>query len=152
MTEHSAGVFVFFFLAEYASILLICILTSILFLGGYLHDFTFFISLVNCLQNLTFFNDLVNYLKSLTIFTDSVSYLYHFIFFNDFLEYIYLTLTYLPFISGKHFILDIISSPSLTGIINGVSLGIKSCIMVFIFIWARASLPRIRYDQLMSFC
>jgi NADH-ubiquinone oxidoreductase chain 1 len=24
--------------------------------------------------------------------------------------------------------------------------------MVFIFIWARASLPRIRYDQLMSFC
>src|ERR1700742_5388439 len=36
MTEHSAGIFVFFFLAEYASIVLICILTSILFLGGYL--------------------------------------------------------------------------------------------------------------------
>jgi NADH-ubiquinone oxidoreductase chain 1 len=24
--------------------------------------------------------------------------------------------------------------------------------MVFIFIWARASFPRIRFDQLMSFC
>ena len=36
MTEHAAGVFVFFFLAEYASIVLMCILTSILFLGGYL--------------------------------------------------------------------------------------------------------------------
>ena len=36
MTEHSAVIFVFFFLAEYASIVLICILTSILFLGGYL--------------------------------------------------------------------------------------------------------------------
>jgi NADH-ubiquinone oxidoreductase chain 1 len=36
MTEHSASVFVFFFLAEYASIILICVLNSILFLGGYL--------------------------------------------------------------------------------------------------------------------
>jgi NADH-ubiquinone oxidoreductase chain 1 len=36
MTEHAAVIFVFFFLAEYASIVLICILTCILFLGGYL--------------------------------------------------------------------------------------------------------------------
>src|SRR5271165_7524669 len=38
MTEHAAVIFVFFFLAEYASIVLICILTSILFLGGYLYN------------------------------------------------------------------------------------------------------------------
>lgn len=37
MTEHSASIFVFFFLAEYASIVLICILNSLLFLGGYLN-------------------------------------------------------------------------------------------------------------------
>jgi NADH dehydrogenase len=36
MTEHAAVIFVFFFLAEYASIVLICILNTILFLGGYL--------------------------------------------------------------------------------------------------------------------
>jgi NADH-ubiquinone oxidoreductase chain 1 len=36
MTEHAAVIFVFFFLAEYASIVLMCIFTSILFLGGYL--------------------------------------------------------------------------------------------------------------------
>jgi len=36
MTEHAAVVFVFFFLAEYGSIVLICILTTILFAGGYL--------------------------------------------------------------------------------------------------------------------
>jgi NADH-ubiquinone oxidoreductase chain 1 len=36
MTEHSASIFVFFFLAEYSSIVLICILNSILFVGGYL--------------------------------------------------------------------------------------------------------------------
>lgn len=40
MTEHSAVIFVFFFLAEYASIVLICIFTSILFLGGYLKIFS----------------------------------------------------------------------------------------------------------------
>jgi len=39
MTEHSAVIFVFFFLAEYASIVLICILNSVLFLGGYLYDY-----------------------------------------------------------------------------------------------------------------
>lgn len=33
-----------------------------------------------------------------------------------------------------------------------LSLGLKSCIMVFVFIWIRASFPRIRYDQLMSYC
>jgi NADH-ubiquinone oxidoreductase chain 1 len=31
-------------------------------------------------------------------------------------------------------------------------LGIKTCIYVFIFIWVRASYPRIRFDQLMSYC
>jgi NADH-ubiquinone oxidoreductase chain 1 len=44
MTEHSAVIFVFFFLAEYASIILICILNSILFLGGYLFDFNYYLS------------------------------------------------------------------------------------------------------------
>ena len=39
MTEHAAVIFVFFFLAEYASIVLICILASILFLGGYLYNY-----------------------------------------------------------------------------------------------------------------
>jgi NADH-ubiquinone oxidoreductase chain 1 len=39
-----------------------------------------------------------------------------------------------------------------SGIVSGIILGIKSCIMIFVFIWARASFPRIRFDQLMSFC
>jgi len=39
-----------------------------------------------------------------------------------------------------------------SGIASGIILGIKSCIMIFVFIWARASFPRIRFDQLMSFC
>ncbi|KAF5868403.1 putative nadh-ubiquinone oxidoreductase chain [Botrytis fragariae] len=38
MTEHAAVIFVFFFLAEYASIVLICTVASMLFLGGYLFN------------------------------------------------------------------------------------------------------------------
>jgi NADH-ubiquinone oxidoreductase chain 1 len=33
----------------------------------------------------------------------------------------------------------------------GLTLGLKACIMIFVFIWVRASFPRIRFDQLMSF-
>ena len=40
MTEHAAVIFVFFFLAEYASIVLICVLITMLFLGGYLFKFS----------------------------------------------------------------------------------------------------------------
>jgi NADH-ubiquinone oxidoreductase chain 1 len=85
MTEHSSVVFVFFFLAEYASIVLICIFTTILFIGGYL--------------------------------------------------------------LSLYFNLDVSKSLG-----YALSLGFKSCFLVYIFIWARASFPRIRFDQLMSTC
>jgi NADH-ubiquinone oxidoreductase chain 1 len=31
-------------------------------------------------------------------------------------------------------------------------LGLKSSFLIFVFIWVRASFPRIRFDQLMSYC
>lgn len=43
MTEHSSVIFVFFFLAEYASLVVICIVITLLFLGGYNLNTTFFI-------------------------------------------------------------------------------------------------------------
>ena len=105
-TEHSSVIFVFFFLAEYASIVLICILNSILFLGGYLLDYTL-LSVV--LQD-----------------------------------------TYMAYVLESY--ISPFSTPVLEGLIYGLTLGLKTCIMIFVFIWARASLPRIRFDQLMSFC
>ena len=45
-----------------------------------------------------------------------------------------------------------LSDPSMEGMFNGLIIGLKACIMIFTFIWARASFPRIRFDQLMSFC
>jgi len=115
MTEHAAVVFVFFFLAEYASIVLMCILTSILFIGGYL---------------------LIDYSQILQIT--------HQIFYN---------LLFVNWISSfEHYIENITNSSFLEGLFYGLCLGFKSSIMIFIFIWARASFPRIRFDQLMAFC
>ena len=58
MTEHAAVVFVFFFLAEYGSIVLMCILTSILFIGGYLlFDFTYIFTAINYIMFELFFID-----------------------------------------------------------------------------------------------
>jgi NADH-ubiquinone oxidoreductase chain 1 len=105
MTEHAAVIFVFFFLAEYASIVLMCILTTILFLGGYLLDYS-----------------LLLYVLQVVDYDHSIM--------NKF---------------------EIFSSPLLEGMISGLTLGIKSCVMVFVFIWVRASFPRIRFDQLMLF-
>ena len=110
MTEHSAVVFVFFFLAEYASIVLICVFISILFTGGYLTNFSLSVCLVDLL------------LSNIYIFDN-----------NNFFEYMF-------------------SNPKIENLIYGLSLAIKSFIMIFIFIWVRASFPRIRYDQLMSYC
>ncbi len=105
MTEHAAVIFVFFFLAEYASIVLICILTTILFLGGYLLDYSF---LLYILQEIDYDHS----------YTDT---------------------------------LEVFSWPLIEGMFFGLTLGLKACIMIFVFIWVRASFPRIRFDQLMSF-
>lgn len=84
-TEHSSIIFVFFFLAEYSSIVLFSCITAILFFGGF---------------NVPYF---------LTI--------------NDF------------FIN-----------------LQPLVLGLKTCIFCFMFVWFRATLPRLRYDQLIEFC
>lgn len=118
MTEHAAVVFVFFFLAEYGSIVLMCILTSILFLGGYL-----------LMNNLDVFN-FVHFILSNLGFVD----------WNFFNKYYYLYTEYL------------LNNSIIEGLFYGLNLGLKSSILIFTFIWVRASFPRIRFDQLMAFC
>ena len=109
MTEHAAVIFVFFFLAEYASIVLICILISILFLGGYLLN----------LMPLVYFIQFIDFDSYISIvYTDNETWF----------------------------------DPLTEGMLSGFTLGLKTCIMIFLFIWARASFPRIRFDQLMLFC
>jgi NADH-ubiquinone oxidoreductase chain 1 len=96
MTEHSAVIFVFFFLAEYASIVLICIFTSLLFLGGYLKIFSLD-SIIDIFLSFYIINE-----------TENLSYL-----------------------SETHInIIDVV----LEGLISSLSLGLKSCLMIFVFI------------------
>ena len=83
-TEHSSIIFVFFFLAEYSSIVLMSSLSAILFCSGY-NMFELFIN-----------ESLLN--------------------------------------------------------IQSIILGIKTCFFCFLFVWFRATLPRLRFDQLLTFC
>src|SRR5271169_217281 len=78
-TEHSSIIFVFYFLAEYSSIVLFSCITAILFFGGY--------NITEIFVNESFIN-----LQSLV-------------------------------------------------------LGLKTCVFCFMFVWFRATLPRLRYDQ-----
>jgi NADH-ubiquinone oxidoreductase chain 1 len=89
MTEHAAVIFVFFFLAEYASIVLICILISILFIGGYLLNIPYIHTLL-----------LMDYLNS----------------------------------SEASPMSETIITPLLEGIFSSIIIGVKTCIMVFVFI------------------
>ena len=143
MTEHAAVIFVFFFLAEYASIVLICILTSILFLGGYLLNIMPFLYLWYIIDISTVYlvNDLMPAFYSFFILLEQVE--------NISLSNPFTAENLAFFMAEKE---RIVFDPLLEGIISGIILGVKSCIMIFIFIWARASFPRIRFDQLMSFC
>jgi NADH-ubiquinone oxidoreductase chain 1 len=130
MTEHAAVIFVFFFLAEYGSIVLMCILTSILFLGGYL-----FINI-----------DLVYTLEYINYLYDRHIVMWDSIYDLSFAEYLSWNRINL---SEKRAYFE---NPLVEGICYSLILGFKSSIMIFIFIWVRASFPRIRYDQLMLYC
>jgi NADH-ubiquinone oxidoreductase chain 1 len=126
MTEHAAVIFVFFFLAEYASIVLICILTTILFLGGYLLNILPLLYILYFMDILTItVINVLNYFASIlsggTLSNP-----------NDYLDYF----------SNEHFkyfiysLNDniIVSDPLVEGIVCGIILGIKSSIMIFVFI------------------
>jgi NADH-ubiquinone oxidoreductase chain 1 len=104
MTEHAAVIFVFFFLAEYASIILICILISIIFLGGY--------------ELFNFDKILIEYITLPSEYINSLLQDYE-------LEKYYKELLYFKINE---------SYPALQNLFYGLIISIKSCLLVFAFI------------------
>jgi len=139
MTEHSAVIFVFFFLAEYASIVLICILTSVLFLGGYLNLLP--VDLI-----LFFFNSIL----------DIISIIYGYSYFYNTIgntpDINVILLQYDFFYMEKEMFKAFLDTLIVSSAWSSLNLAIKTSALIFIFIWVRASFPRIRFDQLMSVC
>jgi len=156
MTEHGASIFVFFFLGEYSSLILMSSFMSIFFLGGHhcpdLHKIFIdpFITLFYFLEK--------NFSPFLIQFYD------YFIYYNSNL---------IPIVENNHrlvlsqhlqwdndYITQFTSRDSVFEFINilidkiqgSYILGFKIIIVVFFYIWVRASFPRFRYDQLMSLC
>ena len=172
MTEHSAGVFVFFFLGEYSSLILMSAFMAIFFLGGHhlpdIHKLIF--DPILYMYNNFWSNNIIPYFH---ISFNTYPYLLFVNYYgnsgvlyseywNNTLETINISLGYkgkclnqmnesITLFSSKDTILDSINI--LIDKIYGSSiLGLKIISVVFLFIWVRASFPRMRYDQLMSLC
>lgn len=155
MTEHGASIFVFFFLGEYSSLILMSAFMSIFFLGGhhcpnihnlildvYIYIYNYFwskdissvISLFSYLNNFVFHSS--NLIKESEII------------YPQFFSWNYETIT---IFSSKDTLLES-ANIIIDRIYGSYILGLKIIIVVFFFIWVRASFPRLRYDQLMSLC
>jgi NADH-ubiquinone oxidoreductase chain 1 len=154
MTEHAAVVFVFFFLAEYGSMVLMCILLSILFLGGYLS--LDFINLINNLLNSS--NELFEFIYHLERSVRLIFYtpsLYDVIKYTlcgfTFILSVFLTIFDALFEDIGLFII-IINDTLGSELQYSLIIGLKCTVLIFIFIWTRASFPRIRFDGLMESC
>jgi len=191
MTEHAAGIFVFFFLGEYASIILICILITLILLGGYdiltifffveeiLYTFIYFFisSIYTIFLNLKFLilivynisETIMNYDIFNLLFIINIKETFQFNQCIDIINYIYYNymkvnieygifniiekLNYFNHLNIVAYVLtNVPNSHIYLSLIYALGISIKTIILIFSFIWVRASFPRIRYDQLMSFC
>lgn len=225
MTEHGSSIFVFFFLGEYSSLILMSAFMSIFFLGGHhcpdLHKFLYepFIyvyylfndwihkivnydysidSYINNLENNQYkdiygkeninLNQIIDdidydlYLEENTNSSDFVHEKINFDFLdeevtldlynliNDGIIYVInsfrnqnksnlfnleeikdVNKEYITEFTDKDTILNTLSI-LIDKIQGSYILGFKIIIVVFFYIWIRASFPRLRYDQLMSLC
>lgn len=155
MTEHGASIFVFFFLGEYSSLILMSAFMSIFFLGGYhcpdLHnlilDPIFFIYNyywpINDYLNLNIFSSISNYFLGNNDFFERFEIVYP--------DILYLNNDSITLFTSKDIVFESINL-LIDKIYGSYILGFKIIIVAFFFIWVRASFPRLRYDQLMSLC
>jgi NADH-ubiquinone oxidoreductase chain 1 len=157
MTEHGASIFVFFFLGEYSSLILMSTFMAVFFLGGY-HCPDLYKIIIDPIIVFYYFLE-----KNLPSFYTQ---LYHLFYIKN-SSFIY-SLENFHILNLPSNILDndggyIIKFDSRNTIFEFINilidklygsyvLGIKIIIVVFFYIWVRSSFPRLRYDQLMALC
>jgi len=140
MTEHSASVFVFFFLGEYSSLVLMSSLMTVFFFGGYLSFDVLSIIPLNVNGNSIYSLERFGTINSL-----------HNSFINN--EFTNLTwLAHIDFLDNSYNKAIYSWVLFLDKFEDSFTFGFKVIIVVFLFIWVRASFPRLRYDQLMALC
>lgn len=153
MTEHGASIFVFFFLGEYSSLILMSAFMAIFFLGGH-----------HCPDLHKLLIDPFLFLYNYYLPSD-FSYYYNMLFsvYNKVIPFPYYTseIIYSEYWNWEIESLTLFSSKDtlfgsisllLDKVYGSYILGFKIIIVVFFYIWVRASFPRLRYDQLMSLC
>src|ERR1700753_4106669 len=136
MTEHAAGIFVFFFLAEYASIILMWMLISIVLLGGY--EIFGFIYLFHLpfVYIIDIFNYIVYYIYPNSVYQDIFNYIVYYIYPNS----VYQDTTIDNMMLYNTLFVEYILNNSLLSLLYSSSLAYKTYIMVFLFILVRAAI------------
>jgi NADH-quinone oxidoreductase subunit H len=136
-TEYASFKFAMFFMAEYASMITVSCLATILFFGGWLSPFpqTHLFAWTHYIPAAVFA------LAGLTLIIHGVRYLT--MFGRVVLPVIGLAVCGLAFLCRVPGVIDFIQGP--------FWFLLKILIFLFIYVWVRGTLPRFRYDQLMGF-
>jgi len=136
-TEYASFKFAMFFMAEYASMITVSCLATILFFGGWLSPFpqTHLFAWTHYIPTAAFA------LAGLALILHGVRYLT--MFGRVVLPAIGLALCGLAFLCRVPGVVDFVQGP--------FWFLLKILIFLFIYVWVRGTLPRFRYDQLMGF-
>jgi NADH-quinone oxidoreductase subunit H len=136
-TEYSSFKFAMFFLAEYASMITVACLATILFLGGWLSPFP-----------QTPVLDWMRYLPSALLGIAGLALIIHGVRYSTILGRIALPLLGVVLCA----LAFLCSRPNVVFYVQGPFWFLsKVFVVLFVYVWVRWTLPRFRYDQLMRF-
>jgi NADH-quinone oxidoreductase subunit H len=136
-TEYSSFKFAMFFMGEYASMITVACLASILFLGGWLSPFP----QTPGMDWARYIPSAVLAISGLALIINGVR--YSTVFGRIELTVLGLVLLALSFLCSKPGIIDFVQGP--------FWFLAKVLLVLFVYVWVRWTLPRFRYDQLMRF-